>query len=392
MDGYFSEELCSYTGGQPYCSLIFQRSEERGFTFSGRVYDRGEWLPVEVLLTAGACVEKDWSELAPVRVDSEISDETEARTARLVSVYGAAAARRLRQARVGILGCSGTGTPAAHVLARAGVGEFVLIDPERFSESNLERFHAGFFKDLNHEPMPFKVELLRRLIHQINPHARVTAMVGNALQANALDALLSCDMVLGCMDSVHGRVFLSDVAKHYLLPSIDVGVFMHGSGGRVRSQIVGLTQYGPDLPCAFCNGLIDTAALSEELMNDEEIGMRQAAAREAEHRGIEPEQYWRGERQLHTVGYLTTTAGAQAAGYAEGQLTGAFTMPHNCFQFDLAQPRLGVVPSAPRVVQCACNTHRGWAEQARAFRNVSRPEHWPSRAIVLPEPVESRSS
>ena len=36
MDGYFAEELASFSGGRPYCSLIFER-RERGLSFSGRI-------------------------------------------------------------------------------------------------------------------------------------------------------------------------------------------------------------------------------------------------------------------------------------------------------------------------------------------------------------------
>ena len=44
MDSYFANELVSFSDGRPYCSLIFERNE-RGLSFSGRVYDRGRWLP-----------------------------------------------------------------------------------------------------------------------------------------------------------------------------------------------------------------------------------------------------------------------------------------------------------------------------------------------------------
>ncbi len=87
--------------------------------------------------------------------------------------------------------------------------------------------------------------------------------------------------------------------------------------------------------------------MSVELMTADEKRARQAAAKEAEKRGDNPDQYWRNQRQLHTVGYLTTTAGALTAGYAEGWLTGAFAMPHTAFQFDIGQVRLGVVLAFP---------------------------------------------
>ena len=252
-----------------------------------------------------------------------------------------------------------------------------------FEPSNLERIHGAYYGDLATEPYPYKVEIQRRHIKAINPYAKVTALVGNALHENVLDELLRCDVAVGCSDSVHGRVFLSDIAKHYLLPSVDVGVAMDGKNGRIANQTADFTSYGPDLPCIFCNGIVATDRMDVELMSDEEKALRRRAAEEARTRGDDPTQYWRGERQLHTVGYLTTAVGALAAGYVEAWLTGAFQLPHSAFQFDIGQPQLGFSPTLPRNAKCSCSLHLGWADQARAFRNFARPSHWGSRAALI---------
>lgn len=59
--------------------------------------------------------------------------------------------------------------------------------------------------------MPYKVQLVRDLIAEVNPAACVTTLVGNVLYKNVIDELLRCDVFLGCMDSVHGRVALSSM-------------------------------------------------------------------------------------------------------------------------------------------------------------------------------------
>ena len=62
-------------------------------------------------------------------------------------------------------------------------------------------------------------------------------------------------------------------------------------------------------------------------------------------RGWDGTQYWRGQAApLITVGYLTSTAGSLAAGYAIGWAVGKFSMPHSQrFQFDISAPELGFV-------------------------------------------------
>jgi hypothetical protein len=383
MDGYFARELGAYGNGKPYCSLVLQRSSRTGFTFTGRVYDRGEWFPVEKLFNVGETIELFFSQAEePQSVPTEAN---EAARARLVSVLGMRSATRLRDATVGMIGCSGTGSPAAHVLARAGVGNFVLVDPQRFDDSNLERMHGSLWEHIGAEPPPYKVDLVAALIRSINPSAKITALAGNILHENALDELLRCDLLLGCTDTQHARAKLSDVAQHYLLPSLDLGVLMEGQNGRVTSQVCDIMIYSPDFACAFCSGRIDGIELSNELMSEEQRIKRQIEAQEAAERGDDPDQYWRQRpRQLHTVGYLTTMLGALGAGYAEGMLTGAFHPPHSWFQFDISRDRLGVVaPPRTRIPECACGKYLGWADAASAYRNVTKPSNWPTRAILL---------
>jgi tRNA A37 threonylcarbamoyladenosine dehydratase len=383
MDEYFAREFAAYSGGAPYCTLILERNDSSGLSFSGRVYDRGEWLPVAELLTVGPRLERQSSALLVGRPDATAG--CAGTTERLQSLMGAASARRLRGATVGVVGCSGTGSPAVHVLARAGVGGFVLVDPERLSASNLERVHGSYQRHLTTGgELPFKVDLMREMIAEVNPAARVTSFIGNVLHENVVHELLRCDLVLGCVDTYHGRVALGDLASHHLLPSIDVGIAMNGKDGRVTEQVIDVTRFGPDLPCAFCRDRVDPAELAQELMSDEEREHRQRAAAEAAERGGDPDQYWRNRpRQLHTVGYLTTVAGAAAAGYAEGWLTGAFEPPHDSFQFDIGCEKLGcVTPPQVRKPGCRCGLLLGWGDAARTYRNVTLPRHWTPRAVL----------
>ena len=128
----------------------------------------------------------------------------------------------------------------------------------------------------------------------------------------------------GATDSIHGRVALSDIAKHFLLPSIDIGLQTEGRDMRISNQTADFTVYNPESPCAFCYGLIDTTEMATEFMSEEERTTRLAAAQDAAVRGDDPDHYWRGIRQSQTVGYLTTMVGSLAAGNIEGWLTGAF--------------------------------------------------------------------
>jgi hypothetical protein len=262
------------------------------------------------------------------------------------------------------------------------------VDYQRFAASNLERVHGSTFADARAECAPYKVALMARMIREINPAAKIIAIVGNILDELVLDELLRADLVLGCTDTQHSRAALGDLAAHYLLPSIDVGVIFEGADSALRAQVGQFTQFRPDLPCGFCDGMIDPVNLGVELMTEEEKQMRREAARAAEASGVDGRQYWRGDTpQLITVGYFTSTAGSLAAGYAIGWMTGKFQMPHSRFQFDITAPGFGFVDvQRSREDTCSCGRTTGFGDQARADRSVSKPEHWPAAFICDTEP------
>lgn len=390
MDAYFGEEFPAYSKQAPYVSLIFSRGRDGKCRFSGRVNDGGKWLLATELLTVGIELQREQSSLKTIvpslngKMFTTKDGARESINCRLEQLVGKDGAMKLASAKVAIIGCSGTASPMAHALVRAGVRKFVLIDPQRFSPSNLERLHGSTADDLNEEPLPFKVSIVRRLINDIAPDAHVTALVGNALDEEVLDELLTCDLVLGCTDTQHGRAFLGDLASHYLLPSIDVGVRMRAKNGKLTEQVAEIVAYEPRQPCPFCQRRINQNALTDELVTDQERNRRQTAAAEAEAKGLDGKQYWGGQiPQELTVGYQTATVANIAAGYAIGWATGASAMPHRRFQFDPAMPFLGVVPAdGAHQPDCTCLQTTGFADQARADRSVSRPSHWSSARVL----------
>lgn len=374
MDGYFSSEFAAYGEGRPYVSLRVARDETGEFSFSGEAWLDGKSMPVTEWLTVGEELLREASQQGFQTADTKTAADE--RTARFTELVGERTGR-IRASAVAVVGSGGLGSPAVHVLARAGVKRFVLVDPEHFAPSNHERMHGSTWGDLDARLL--KVEILRRLILGIEPSAEVVTIRGNVLDDAVLDEVLQCDLALGCTDSQHSRAALGDYASHYLLPCIDAAVLMRAKGGKLTEQVGELARYMADEPCPWCLGRINQKALAYELMTEEEREQRARAAAEAVQRGVDGAQYWGGKppREL-TVGYMTTAVGAMQAGYAIGWLAGASEMPHQRFQFDLGMPMLGVVPvEKPRTPACSCNRTKGWGDQAREERSVTMPEHWP---------------
>ena len=202
-------------------------------------------------------------------------------------------------------------------------------------------------------------------------------------QEEVLSALTQADVVLGCTDSHSARVALSDLARRFLVPVLDAGVTLEGQGGRITGQVLQLVRMLPADPCVYCREMVDAVRVTQELMAPEEQTRRQAAAQHAVARGESGTAYWRDGAQLNAVGYLTTAAGALAAGYAIGWLTGRFEPPFEVLQADLAQPEWAVA-NRPTVVArpCECRHLYGAADQGTGNALISSPLHWPRPELI----------
>ncbi len=92
---------------------------------------------------------------------------------RTALLLGAAGVEKLSRCRVAVFGIGGVGGYCAEALARAGVGELLLVDGDRVEESNLNRQIVALHSTLG---LP-KAEVMARRIADINPACRVTARV-----------------------------------------------------------------------------------------------------------------------------------------------------------------------------------------------------------------------
>lgn len=369
MDSYYSQYFADFAPNRPYVSLIFSIVAKQ-LVISGRIFWGGKWLPLERTAAEREIV-KSWPERTYKRPQSYEID----RVARFTSVFGEEAFSRLRARRAAIIGSGGTGSAAVEILARAGIGQLVIVDPDIVERSNLERIH-GSVPEHAKKKTP-KVVVARELVHQIDPSIEVIALQGKLPQAEVIDAVVSSDIALGCTDQQHSRLALSDLAFRYLVPTIDCGVVLEGGAGTITGQVAQFVRLLAADPCVLCRNMIDPRRVAQELMSSEERAQREAAAAEAQIRGDDPDPYWQQERQINTVGYLTSAVGAMLAGYAIGWLTRRFDPPFERLQMNFVAPFLDVtdLPQKQRS-ECSCAKFRGWADQASAEALVSAPAHW----------------
>jgi molybdopterin/thiamine biosynthesis adenylyltransferase len=175
----------------------------------------------------------------------------------------------LGRARVAIVGLGGGGSHVAQQLGHLGVGEFVLIDPDVVEDTNLNRLVGAKQHDVAKGAS--KAAVAERVIVGVNPGARISIEARKwQLCANALR---SCDVIFGCVDSIAEREQLETAARRYLTPYIDIGMDVHrmAEGFSIGGQIA-LSM--PGGPCLRCMGIIDDRALELEAKAYGEAGNR----------------------------------------------------------------------------------------------------------------------
>jgi hypothetical protein len=124
---------------------------------------------------------------------SQYSTMLSDRTQRLV---GAATVRSLRNCCFAVAGCGGVGGAAAILLARMGVGRFVLADPGRFDPPDANRQWAADAESMGDN----KCERYAQILAQINPSIHVSVMPEGINAANVDSLASEADVVLDCLD------------------------------------------------------------------------------------------------------------------------------------------------------------------------------------------------
>lgn len=161
---------------------------------------------------------------------------------RTAQAFGEGTQSKLRGLRVGVVGCSGTGSPTIEQLYRLGVGELVLVDPDHIEEKNLNRIINSTHADALVSTA--KTTLFARTIALGGFPTVVECFDKNLYESKeALRALSSCDVVFGCMDSIDGRHVLNQLANFYLVPYFDMGVKLIADGGGGIESISGVVHY-----------------------------------------------------------------------------------------------------------------------------------------------------
>jgi len=112
---------------------------------------------------------------------------------------------KLKNATVAVLGCGGVGSYAVEALARAGIGNFVLVDKDVVDVTNINRQLVADFSTIGMD----KVEVEKERILRVNPDAKVEIYKEFYCEENK-DKLIREDYsyIVDAIDSVSSKLSL----------------------------------------------------------------------------------------------------------------------------------------------------------------------------------------
>jgi Dinucleotide-utilizing enzymes involved in molybdopterin and thiamine biosynthesis family 2 len=141
--------------------------------------------------------------------------------------------RKLKAARVLVVGAGGLGSPASLYLAAAGVGTLGLIDNDRIDLSNLQR-QVLYGTELIGQ---VKVEAARARLASLNPEIRIETHEVELRAANVMSIVAQYDLVLDGTDRFATRYLVNDACV--LLGKPLVAAAIHRFEGQALTYVPG---------------------------------------------------------------------------------------------------------------------------------------------------------
>ena len=188
---------------------------------------------------------------------------------RQVRMFGMAGQQILNASKVAVIGLGGVGSLVAEYLARLGVGNLVLIDPEEIECSNLSRVVGATRVDV--EMGQLKTQIAIRHIREMAIDATLQPIASDVSRRSVAQALRDCDFIFLAADSMRARLVVNALVHQYLIPTIQMGAkIRQGNRGKLDDAMCAVRNIRPGTGCLWCNGLIDSTQLAIEAKSDRE--------------------------------------------------------------------------------------------------------------------------
>ena len=124
--------------------------------------------------------------------------------------------KKLQTVKVAIFGIGGVGSFVVEALARAGIENFILVDNDKVSESNINRQLIATNSTIG----KLKVEVAKQRILDINPNAKVEIYPEFFMPGNSKIIDKTITYIVDAIDTVTAKIELVMQAENFGIPII----------------------------------------------------------------------------------------------------------------------------------------------------------------------------
>jgi len=154
---------------------------------------------------------------------SNLEPQEMARYARHFSLpeFGLEGQKKLKAAKVLVIGTGGLGSPTALYLAAAGVGHLGLVDFDKVDESNLQRQVLFGISNLGQS----KVQSAEKRLRDLNPYLDIQVYETALTSENAMQIIEGYDLVVDGTDNFATRYLVNDACVLQGVPNVYGSIF-----------------------------------------------------------------------------------------------------------------------------------------------------------------------
>lgn len=187
----------------------------------------GDTVSIIPAIAGGAAAEEGFASAHTAAKDATqlptLSNDEIARYSRhlIMPEVGMEGQRKLKAARVLMIGTGGLGAPVGMYLAAAGVGTLGIVDFDVVDSSNLQRQIVHGTKDIGRP----KIESARERLNDINPNVKIEPYETRLTSENALEMFREYDMVVDGTDNFPTRYLVNDACVLTGKPNVYGSIF-----------------------------------------------------------------------------------------------------------------------------------------------------------------------
>jgi hypothetical protein len=174
----------------------------------------------------------------------------------------------IKGATVVVTGQSGGGTHVCLHLAQHGIGKIHGIDDDYVDDGN--RVSGIGFSERDVAEGTEKIAALRKLIRRLTSSVKYSGLKKRVPEQLTLNVLKQADVIVGCVNNLHARADLQEIALRYAIPYIDIGLVISTDDTPteefpgIRAISGNIFTYIPGQACMWCTGFLSKEKLDGE--------------------------------------------------------------------------------------------------------------------------------